>query len=225
VAVIDHALRRELPQGPCWYRDNDDGYGEHADGAPFDGTGIGRLWPLMTGERAHYELAAGRPAVARALLAALEKLTSDGGLIPEQVWDSDDIVERELMLGRPSGSAMPLVWAHSEHIKLCRSLADGGVFDMPPGVAARYGGAAVSPRVQPWRPDWRPATLAAGRVLRVDLPAAGEVAWSAEGSSGTVATAELAPGLHVAELPTAALKAGARVSFRAGDVEASVEVG
>ena len=28
---------------------------------PFDGTGIGRPWPLLAGERAHYELAAGRP--------------------------------------------------------------------------------------------------------------------------------------------------------------------
>ncbi len=33
---------------------------------PFDGTGIGRAWPLLTGERAHYELAAGRTARGRA---------------------------------------------------------------------------------------------------------------------------------------------------------------
>jgi len=36
-----------------------DGYGEHADGHVYDGTGIGRGWPLLTGERGHYELAAG----------------------------------------------------------------------------------------------------------------------------------------------------------------------
>ncbi len=29
-----------------------------APGAPFDGTGVGRAWPLLTGERAHDELAA-----------------------------------------------------------------------------------------------------------------------------------------------------------------------
>ena len=85
------AARRELPSGPDWYRYNDDGYGEHADGAPFDGAGIGRLWPLLTGERAHYELAAGRPQEARRLLAALEAAASTGGLLPEQIWDSEDI--------------------------------------------------------------------------------------------------------------------------------------
>ena len=43
-----------MPQGPCWYRYNGDGYGEHKDGSAFDGTGIGRPWPLLAGERAHY---------------------------------------------------------------------------------------------------------------------------------------------------------------------------
>ncbi len=226
VATIDHVLRRELPAGPCWYRYNADGYGEHADGSPFDGTGIGRLWPLMTGERAHYELAAGRPESARAMLATMEALTSDGFLIPEQVWDSADIPGRELRLGRPSGSAMPLVWAHGEHVKLCRSLADGAVFDTPPQTAARYlGKQPPTPRVQPWRPDWRPATMPVGRVLRLDLPAAAEVAWSDDGwaTQATVATVDSGAGLHVAELATASLPAGSCVAFRAG--EAAGEVG
>ncbi len=34
---------------------------------PFDGTGIGRPWPLLAGERAHYELAAGRADFRRSL--------------------------------------------------------------------------------------------------------------------------------------------------------------
>ena len=63
--VIDALLKVNLPQGPCWYRYNGDGYGEHQDGSPFDGTGIGRPWPLLAGERAHYELAAGRPRPPR----------------------------------------------------------------------------------------------------------------------------------------------------------------
>ena len=62
----------------------------------------------------------------------MEACTSRGALIPEQVWDSPDIPARELFRGKPSGSAMPLVWAHAEHIKLLRSLADGQVYDMPP---------------------------------------------------------------------------------------------
>lgn len=222
VAVIDHLLRRELPHGPCWYRYNMDGYGEHADGAPFDGTGVGRLWPLMTGERAHYELAAGRPDEARRLLDTLEHLTSDGFLLPEQVWDADPIPALELELGRPSGSAMPLVWAHGEHVKLCRSLADGAVFDTPPQTVTRYLVEKVRARVQPWRLDWRAATLPAGVVLRLDLPAAARVTWSAGGSAQTVATVDCGIGLHVAELATAALPTGSRVELRVEGLEAGM---
>ena len=120
--VIDALLKVETPSGPSWHRYNDDGYGEHEDGSPFDGTGIGRGWPLLTGERAHYELAAGRVENAKRLLAAMESFANEGGLISEQVWDSPDIPERELHFGRPSGSAMPLVWAHAEYLKLRRSL-------------------------------------------------------------------------------------------------------
>jgi glucoamylase len=68
IKVIDALLKAKLPQGACWYRYNDEGYGEHEDGSPFDGTGIGRLWPLLAGERAHYELSAGRIEAAQELL-------------------------------------------------------------------------------------------------------------------------------------------------------------
>ena len=61
-----------------------------------------------------------------------------GGLLPEQVWDGVDMPQRELRRGGPTGSAMPLVWAHSEHIKLLRSLRDGKVFDMPRQGVERY---------------------------------------------------------------------------------------
>jgi glucoamylase len=138
VRVIDALLRIETPEGPLWRRYNEDGYGEHEDGQPFDGIGIGRVWPLLTGERAHYELAAGRPENARALLRTLEACGSDGGLLPEQVWDGPDIPELKLYFGRPSGSAMPLVWAHAEHLKLVRSLHQGRVFDLPPQPVQRY---------------------------------------------------------------------------------------
>src|ERR1700677_1543606 len=164
VAVVDSLLRRELPAGPYWYRYNDDGYGEHADGAPFDGSGIGRLWPLLTGERAHYELAAGRPEEAKRLLATFEASASVGGLLPEQIWDSEDIPEKELFLGRPSGSAMPLVWAHAEHIKLLRSLRDGGVFDMPPQAYARYVKSKPEPAPIVWRTASKITRIAAGRI-------------------------------------------------------------
>src|ERR1700680_956400 len=91
VKVIDALLRVKLPQGPCWYRYNGDGYGEHEDGSPFDGTGIGRPWPLLAAERAHYEIAAGHPRAAEELLRVMEFSTGGGRLIPEQVWAAGGI--------------------------------------------------------------------------------------------------------------------------------------
>ncbi len=138
IKVIDATLKVETPRGVAWRRYQGDGYGEKADGTPFDGTGIGRAWPLLTGERAHYELAAGRRDAAEQLIRDLEKLAGESGLLPEQVWDTADIPEHELFCGQATGSARPLVWAHAEYLKLCRSLRDGRVFDRPPQTVKRY---------------------------------------------------------------------------------------
>jgi glucoamylase len=63
--VIDQVLKVDFPTGPCWRRYTHDGYGQHDDGGPFVGWGRGRPWPLLTGERGHYELAAGRDLQTR----------------------------------------------------------------------------------------------------------------------------------------------------------------
>ena len=215
VQAIDRVLRVELPSGPGWYRYNHDGYGEHADGSSFDGTGQGRLWPLLTGERAHYALALDDRAQAEALLAAMEACTSRGALIPEQVWDTDDIPARELFRGQPSGSAMPLVWAHAEHIKLLRSLADGAVFDLPPQTVRRYQVEKAEARVLPWRPGFQPALLPLGRVLRIALPLEATVLWSDDDwqASHETLTLDCGVGVCVAELPTGSLGVGRSVVF------------
>ena len=213
--VIDALLKVDLPAGPCWRRYNGDGYGEHEDGAPFDGTGIGRPWPLLTGERAHYELAAGNRAGAEALLRALEGFASDGHLLPEQVWDGDDIPERELFRGRPSGSAMPLVWAHAEHIKLLRSLRDGQVFDMPPQPYRRYQVQGVRSPYSCWRLNHKCRRLAAGKVLRLELRTPAMAHWSGDGwrSTRDTPTRPTGFGMHVADLATAELQPGDAVVF------------
>ncbi|QNI37746.1 glycoside hydrolase family 15 protein [Edaphobacter albus] len=138
--VVDHVLKVDTPFGPCWRRYNHDGYGQKKDGGPYDGWGQGRPWPLLTGERAHYELAAGKNCSK--LTTAIEGFSSKGGMLPEQIWDEADLPSRRMYLGRSAGAAQPLVWAHSEYLKLLRSLADGEVFDRIPIVAERY---AVAP--------------------------------------------------------------------------------
>jgi glucoamylase len=213
--VIDAVLKADFPKGPAWRRYNGDGYGEKQDGSPYDGTGIGRPWPLLTGERAHYELAAGRRDEAERLLAALEEHRSPGAMLPEQVWDGPPIPERELVPGGPSGSAMPLVWAHSEHIKLLRSLADGKVFDMPPQTVRRYLREKHPPRCMSWRPSWRSSSMPAGRVLRIELNEPAMVRWSVDGDgNGTeLPTREIDLGVHAAEVTTAGMKAGQALRF------------
>jgi glucoamylase len=215
VAIVDALLRRELPQGPLWYRYNDDGYGEHDDGSPFDGTGVGRPWPLLAGERAHYELAAGRRKEAEHLLAALEGSTNDGGLIPEQVWDGRDMPRRELLCGEPSGSAMPLVWAHAEHIKLLRSLKDGAVFDMPPQGEERYIRNNTVASFRSWRFNHKITSMPAGKVLRIEVLARATVHWSTDDwtTSHDSTTKKNAFGIHLADLPIAEVDPGASLVF------------
>ena len=213
--IIDALLKLQAPQGPLWHRYNDDGYGEHDDGSPFNGTGTGRAWPLLTGERAHYELAAGRRDEAERLLRTLEDSADEGGTMPEQTWDAPDIPERELFFGRPSGSARPLVWAHAEHVKLLRSLRDGRVFDQPPQPAERY---IVQKQVSPyavWRINNKRRSLEAGKNLRVELLSPGIVHWTADGWR----TAEDAPmrdtgvGVYTVDLPTQMLPPASAVEF------------
>jgi glucoamylase len=214
VRAIDATLRTETARGVVWHRYTFDGYGEHDDGGPFDGTGVGRGWPLLTGERAHFELAAGRLDRARALCGDLERLASDEGLFPEQTWDVADVPARELWNGRPAGSAMPLVWAHAEYLKLRRSLRDGRVFDEPPQTVARYRGRPPA-RVVTWRVRQRTATLPAGWTLRIEALERATVVWTADGWQTTHETAlrDSRLGLHAADLPTAELTVGAAVEF------------
>ena len=134
--VVDAVLRIETPYGPCWRRYNHDGYGQRKDGGPFIHFGQGRAWPILTGERAHYELAAGNDITY--FISAMERFSSFGGMMPEQVWDHADMPSEGMYFGRSAGSAQPLVWAHAEYLKLLRSVSDGQVFDRISVVADRY---------------------------------------------------------------------------------------
>jgi glucoamylase len=214
--MIDALLRTQLPQGPCWYRYNGDGYGEHKDGAPFNGTGIGRAWPLLAGERGHYELAAGRSHEAEALLTMMESCTAGASrLLPEQVWDTDDIAALELFRGKPSGSACPLVWAHSEYIKLRRSLRDGKIFDQPPQTVQRYQVEKPSRQIFGWRFNNKCRSLPRHKTLRLVLLSPARVHWSIDNwkTSQDTNTRDTGLGIYTLDLPTASLPSGNHILF------------
>ncbi|HUJ94586.1 MAG TPA: hypothetical protein VLW84_04915, partial [Terriglobales bacterium] len=215
IKVVDALLKAKLPQGPCWYRYNDDGYGEHADGSPFDGVGIGRAWPLLSGERAHYELEAGNKGMAADLLRTLSLSSNGTRLLPEQVWDAADIPDRELFLGKASGSACPLVWAHSEYIKLVRSLKDGRIFDQPPQTVKRYRVEKRQAAHCEWRFNNKCRVVPAGKTLRIAAQAPAMVHWSKDGwqTANDLTTQDTGLGMYFADLPTNSLDPGHSVVF------------
>lgn len=216
IRVIDALLAVELPQGPCWYRYNGDGYGEHKDGSAFDGAGIGRPWPLLAGERGHYCVAAGHRDEAEALLTVMENSTSGySRLLPEQVWDGADIPALELFRGKPSGSACPLVWAHSEYIKLRRSIRDGKVFDQPPQTVQRYLVEKHVRQIFGWRFNNKTRSIPRNKTLRIVLLSPARVHWSMDSWSTAKDsdTRDTGLGIYVLDLPTAALPAGGEAVF------------
>ncbi|MSQ15016.1 MAG: glucan 1,4-alpha-glucosidase [Dehalococcoidia bacterium] len=174
--VIDAVLKVETPLGPCWRRYNNDGYGQRSDGSPYQGWGTGRAWPLLTGERGHYELAAGR--AVGPFLKALEGFAYKVGLLPEQIWDEADMPRRHLYLGYPTGAAMPLVWAHAEYLKLLRSSYDGQVFDLIPSVAGRYRTHAGCKALEVWKHNRQVEAAAPGVTLRIQASAPFRLIWT-----------------------------------------------
>jgi glucoamylase len=167
--VVDTILKVDTPAGPCWRRYNHDGYGQRPDGGPFLGWGKGHAWPLLTGERGHYELAAGRDA--RPYIRAMEGFASSLALLPEQIWSDADLPEKRMFFGRATGGAIPLVWAHAEYLKLVRSAVDGEVFDLVPEVAARYRNRRKAPPLEIWKFNRQVRWIPAGGTLRIQAPA------------------------------------------------------
>jgi len=211
VKLLDETLKRDTKTGPVWVRSTDDGYGETADGAPFQKFGIGRGWPLLAGERGHYEIAAGNSGYALDLLKTMARQTSACGMIPEQVWDAEDIPQRLLFNGHPAGSGMPLVWAHSEYIKLLRSLHDGSVWDMPPQPVKRYQIEKHTTKFQIWTPKQERGWIDHGKDLRMDLEQPGTVSWNIGDEEFEVPTIDSGLGIHFALLPTREVPAGSAI--------------
>jgi glucoamylase len=215
VTLLDSVLKSETTNGPVWRRYNGDAYGEHVNGAPFDGGGVGRGWPLLAGERAHYEIAAGRPHKARNFLGVMRSQASSVGLIPEQVWDAPDIPRRELYNGRPTGSAMPLAWAHAEYVKLTRSLRDGRVFDMPPQTVQRYLRERRESALTMWCVNNKLRSMGIGKTLRVSTRSPALVHWSTDDWRSVHDTGSIESGLGIwySDLSTSDLSDGATVRF------------
>jgi glucoamylase len=178
IEVIDRVIKRKLPQGLGWRRYNHDGYGQKDDGNAFDGAGVGRCWPILTGERGHYELAAGRDPLP--FIKSLENFANNGGMISEQLWDADDLPDKRMKRGGPTGAAMPLCWSHAEYVSLVRSRHDGVCFDRVELAFERYVVNPVQSRHEIWSLRHPLRRMPRGKILRIILPAEAIIVWSTD---------------------------------------------
>jgi glucoamylase len=177
--VIDAVLKVETPHGPCWHRYNHDGFGQRDDGSSYAYWGVGRVWPLLTGERGHYELAAGGdPELYHDTMA---KFSHGVGLLPEQVWDAPSLPMKHIEFGGPTGAAIPLMWAHAEYLKLSRSIEDRRVFDLVDPVVARYQAASYKPEpLEIWKLNRQIRSVPANTKVRLLASAPFQLHWSAD---------------------------------------------
>ena len=146
----------------------------------------------------------------------MEAFAGDGGLLPEQVWDSADIPERELFIGHAVGLG---------------DAAGVGARRVPQAapIAARRRASSISRRrpverylvnkvtssLIVWRFNNKMRTHAAGKALRDRDAGAAIVHWSVDGwrTVHDTETRDTTLGVHVADLDTAHLALGDRVDF------------
>jgi glucoamylase len=145
--VVDQRLGVNTPNGRFWHRFDFDGYGEQANGGPWDLSDPntfrtkGRLWPIFAGERGEYELLSGAAASARGRLRSIAKSGNSGLLIPEQVWDENPPSGPPgFRRGEGTFSATPLAWSHAQLVRLAWSIQAGRPVERPRVVACRYAG-------------------------------------------------------------------------------------
>jgi glucoamylase len=160
--VIDSTIQQTISGNSYWYRYNHDGYGEHADGSIYNGTGIGRLWPILTGERGIYTIASGDSADA--YLTAMMASANPSGMIPEQVWDNT--APSGDTSGTPTNSMNPLNWAMGEFITLLFSVSTNTIADVPSIVPSRYVTGAHQPHAGQVV-DYNSNQLYAGKALTI----------------------------------------------------------
>jgi glucoamylase len=216
--VVDRVLRVDTPSGPVYHRYNEDGYGEYPDGRPFDGGGVGRAWPLLVGERGHLAMQSGEDPIS--YLRTMWRCASIGGLLPEQVWDSAPIPALELAPGRPSGSAMPLLWSHAEFLKLLIAREQRRPIELLQSVEQRYqsSGPQYAARVAAawhWRDEVPVLQHEVDRALLIEDRRAFTLHYGFEGWQRVEERAALAQpfGLWAVRLSAAELAGAAELNF------------
>src|ERR1019366_3996902 len=117
ITAVDSQIKVTTPEGPVLHRYNFDGYGETSSGGDYTGSGVGNPWPVLSGERAEYDVAAANLTGAQSLLATIAGAANSGFQIPEQVWGGSTGTGG-VTFGPPDNSATPLMWALGPYVRL-----------------------------------------------------------------------------------------------------------
>jgi len=143
LAVIDRRLEVRTPNGPMWHRANFDGYGETRTGQewtitdPGTHTTLGRVWPLLSGERGEYAVTRGLGA--ERYLRTMARASGPSDLLAEQAWDGRPPTGRSCCrLGEGTRSATPLIWSQAALVRLAWTIQRGSPVDQQAVVANRY---------------------------------------------------------------------------------------
>ncbi|HEY2576834.1 MAG TPA: glucodextranase DOMON-like domain-containing protein, partial [Streptosporangiaceae bacterium] len=167
LGVLDKQIPVSTPSGTGYYRygtsaadGSADGYGDcyqpsqssctvQGEPWPTTDTGTGHLWPVLSGERAESDIAAGNPTGASALLEAMAQFSSGVGLVPEQAWEDPDLPPSPygsdptaasigFTDGKAAGSASPLTWAQAQELRLILAVGAGHTLETPAVTTRRY---------------------------------------------------------------------------------------
>jgi len=167
LGVLDKQISVATPSGTGYYRygtsataGSADGYGDCYQPSqtsctnpgqpwPTTNTGTGHLWPVLSGERAESDVAAGKLTGASALLEAIAQFSSGVGLVPEQAWENPDLAASPFGSdpttasigftdGKAAGSASPLTWAQAQELRLILAVGAGRTLETPAATRQRY---------------------------------------------------------------------------------------
>jgi glucoamylase len=147
-------------------------------------------------------------------IRAIENFATPTRLLPEQIWDMPDRPDALMYLGRPTGAAMPLMWAHAEYIKLVRSAHDGEIFDLVPEVASRYRRLRNGRGLEIWTSNRKIPAIDPASTLRIIAPEAFILHWTMDDwqSSADTSSSATSLDLHSVELKPSGL-ASIRFTF------------
>ncbi|WP_329365188.1 glycoside hydrolase family 15 protein [Streptomyces sp. NBC_00669] len=188
LAVDDAQIAVQTPEGAIDHRYGFDGYGETGSGADYTGAGTGQPWPVLTGERGEYEVAAGDLTGAQSALGTMAGAAADHQ-ISEQVWGGSTGANG-FTFGKPDNSATPLMWAMAQYVRLAVDISAGQDVDTPTAVCQTFDACAAPPTEAPAAPTGLAATAVRTTGVTLswtgDARAAGYQVYRATGS-GTAA--------------------------------------